>query len=93
MNLTEVTSDSASTLSGTFVEVKTHLNFAKQNFGGPEEKVDFQKQRKLIKLAENWLREKKISFESKWQIDIIGIVINKDSKKAKIQHFKNVAAD
>jgi len=73
----------------SFVEVKTLARAYGGNFF-PEDKVDFQKQRKLIKLAENWLREKKIPFESKWQIDVIGISIDRDFKKAKIQHFKNV---
>ena len=55
----------------------------------PEDKVNFQKQKKLIKLAQDWLQEKQISLESKWQIDVISINVDLNSKKAKIRHFKN----
>jgi len=75
----------------SFIEVKTLT----QNCGGPtsaispEEKVDYLKQKKLIKMAENWLMEKKIPLNSKWQIDVIAIKIDLNNRKAKIRHFKN----
>lgn len=75
----------------SFVEIKTIA----AAFGGgysPEDKVNFQKQKKLIKLAQNWLGEKRIPLESKWQIDVISIKINPETKKAKIHHFKNAVA-
>lgn len=74
-----------------FIEVKT----LSQNYGGsisaisPEEKVDYLKQKKLVKMAESWLMEKKIALDSPWQIDVVSIRIDSDSKKAKIRHFKN----
>ena len=76
-----------------FVEVKS----LSQARGGPtsasfpEEKVNFQKQRKIIKMAENWLREKKLPLESKWQIDVISIIVDLENKKAKLRHLKNAA--
>ncbi len=75
----------------TFVEVKSlNVSFFKiAGFFSPEDKINFSKQRKLIKTAEIWLTKKKISLISKWQIDIISIKIDLFSKKAKIQHFKN----
>lgn len=76
----------------SFIEVKTLAseNSSKTAFYfSPEEKVNFPKQRKLIKIAENWLMEKKIPLDSRWQIDIISIKIDLDTKKAKIGHFKN----
>ncbi len=79
-----------------FIEVKTLQQIqGKQKtsaLGGgflPEDKVNFQKQKQLIKIAEDWLSEKKIPLESKWQIDIISIEVNLSSKKAKIRHLKN----
>ena len=57
----------------------------------PEEKVNFQKQRKIIKTAESWLMAKKIPLDAKWQIDVISIKIDLADKKAKIRHFKNTA--
>jgi Holliday junction resolvase-like predicted endonuclease len=54
----------------------------------PEEKVDFQKQRKLIKTAESWLMKKKIPLDVQWQVDIIAVEISQDNK-AKIRHLEN----
>ena len=72
----------------SFIEVKT---IAPACGGGyfPEDKVNFQKQRKLIKLAQNWLSEKKLPLESKWQIDVISIKVDLTTMKAKIRHFEN----
>ena len=77
----------------SFVEVKTLI----QNGGGrtsvisPEEKVNFSKQRKIIKMAESWLMGKKIPLDSKWQIDVIAIKIDSSLKKAKIRYFRNIS--
>ena len=73
-----------------FVEVKT-LQSIQGRVIFPEEKVDFQKQRKIIKMAENWLREKKLPLESKWQIDVISVIVDLKEKKAKLRHLKNAA--
>jgi putative endonuclease len=69
-----------------FVEVKT---LTSDKIISPEEKIDFQKERKIIKMAEYWLLENKIPFDTKWQIDVISVIINLNSKKAKIRHFEN----
>jgi len=87
----------------SFVEVKTLSDspaygplLAKASDGqgravfNPEDKVDYQKQRKIIKTAEAWLVENKIPFNSKWQIDVVAIVIDKVSQKAQIKHFENI---
>lgn len=70
----------------SFVEVKTLMDG--QGFL-PEDKVNFAKQKKILKTAENWLMEKKIPLDSRWQVDVISVEINSDSKKAKIRHFPN----
>jgi len=72
----------------SFIEVKTLKDNLVQGFS-PEQKVDFEKQKKIIKTAESWLMEKKIPLDSKQQIDIISVEINSGSKKAKIRHFQN----
>ena len=69
-----------------FIEVKTM--YENRNFE-PEQKVDFRKKRKLIKLAEIWLTQNKIPLDSKHQIDVIGIKINPITQKPKINHFQN----
>lgn len=74
-----------------FVEVKTlsRVRGGRTSASFPEEKVDFRKQRKIIKMAERWLRDKKIPLESKWQIDVISVIVDVKEKKAKVRHLKN----
>lgn len=71
----------------SFVEVKTLLSKGTFSPISPEEKVGFWKQKKLVRTAENWLMEKKIPLDSKWQIDIISIKIEKG--KTNIAYFPN----
>ncbi len=78
----------------SFVEVKTIAfnyidNNLKDSFIPPEEKVNFQKQRKIIKTAQIWLSKNKMPLDKKWQIDVISIKIDLDLKKAEIKHFPN----
>jgi putative endonuclease len=71
----------------SFIEVKT-LRQARGEPFLPEEKVNFLKQRKLIKTAEGWLMKKKVPLNCRWQIDVISINLN--NNQAKIRHFQNV---
>ena len=75
----------------SFIEVKT-LRLASLAQGepfSPEEKVNFGKQRKLVKAAESWLIKKRIPLDTKWQIDVIAIEIVPQNKKVNISHFEN----
>ena len=77
----------------SFIEVKTLF---KSDRGqppviSPEEKVNFGKQRKLVRMAESWLMKKKIPLNSKWQIDVISVRITQG--KAKVNHFENAISD
>ena len=74
----------------SFVEVKTLEDSGELSAISPEEKFNLAKKRKIIKMAESWLIEKKIPFDSKWQIDVISIKIDSGDKKAKIRYFQNV---
>jgi len=71
----------------SFVEVKTLGNPA--TLIEPEEKINFFKKKKLIKTAQAWLLKNRISLDAKWQIDIISIKIDLNTKRAKIRHFEN----
>ena len=71
-----------------FVEVKTLRQDSGKPFL-PEDKINFAKQQKIIKVAESYLLEKKIPLDRKWQIDAISITIDPILKKAKIRHLKN----
>ncbi len=63
-----------------FVEVKTRSN---NNFGIPEEAVNFAKQKKLLKTVEKYILENKVKDD--YQIDVIAI----EKKKNIIRHIKN----
>ena len=71
------------------IEISTHGSAAKGDFIPPEQKVNSQKQRKLIKTAQIWLSKNKMPLNRKWQIDVISIKIDLKLKKAEIQHFPN----
>jgi len=72
-----------------FVEVKLLKEPKIEIF--PEEKVSYSKAKKIIFSAQNWLSKNKIPLNSKWQIDIISIILNKGQKK--IFHFENCFSD
>jgi len=76
----------------SFIEVKTLIQDSPRTVlhFSPEEKVNFKKKRKVIKIAESWLVEKKLSLDSQWEIDVISVRINSENKKAKILYFSNV---
>jgi len=70
----------------SFIEIKT--GFKSKNFS-PEQRVDYSKQKKLKQLVQLYLSEKKIPLDSKWQIDIIAVEIDPETKETRISHFKN----
>jgi putative endonuclease len=73
-----------------FIEVKT-LSSINNNFL-PEDKVDSRKQKQILRIAQDWLTEKKIPLESKWQIDVVSIKINLNRQKAKIHFLENIVS-
>mgnify|MGYP001592018046 CR=1 FL=1 len=73
----------------SFVEVKTLLS---QDHFFPEDKVNWEKQRKMIRTAESWLMKNRIPLESPWQIDVVSVTADFNRKSAKIRHFKNAVA-
>lgn len=74
-----------------FVEVKTIISNNDDFF--PEEKVNYKKQQKLRNLAQIWLQKNKFLKNRPYQIDIIGILINQETKESKLHYFENVIAD
>lgn len=74
-----------------FIEVKALLeDSSAPSVFQPEDRVNFQKQKKLARVAQMWLNENKIPLDSKWQIDVIAIKVDPFFKKAKLRHFKNI---
>ena len=73
-----------------FVEVKTTAT--NSDSFHPEDRVDHKKQRKLRQLCEIWLNKNKFKQNQPYQIDVIGILIDENSKSAKISYFENVVS-
>ena len=74
-----------------FVEVKTSLS-GNDNFS-PEDRVDFKKQKKLIRLADFWLQNNEYPNDCPYQIDVISVIVDNIKKKAKIKIFYNIAKE
>jgi len=70
-----------------FVEVKTRTG---NDFGYPEEAVDSQKIKHLVKAIEIYLDNKRLS--AFWRLDAISVEINTSRKTAKIRWFKNLTS-
>lgn len=73
-----------------FVEVKTIIDLSDRFF--PEDRVNYKKQRKLIRLCEIWLEKNKFPNDQPYQIDVIGVKVNSNTRKASLHHFQNVVA-
>ncbi|MAG44927.1 YraN family protein [bacterium] len=72
-----------------FIEVKTKSAGISDEYGLPEEEVNYWKQKKLIRTAETYLMEKDFSENVNWQIDVIAILLYWQTRKAKLRHLKN----
>jgi len=75
----------------SFVEVKS-ASEKDSGFFNPEDRANLKKLEKTAKIADIWLNKNNLPLDSKWQIDVLSVRINIDSKKAKIRYFKNCFA-
>jgi len=66
-----------------FCEIKTKGFF-------PEQKINFKKIKRIARTAEIWLDENNALQDTSWQIDVLAITLDFNSRKAKVKHFKNV---
>ncbi|MDD5639902.1 MAG: YraN family protein [Candidatus Pacebacteria bacterium] len=78
-----------------FVEVKTTL---KSSWVGDyfclERRINRKKVAKIILTAKKWFAIKNINTDNlKWQLDVIGIIINDRENEFEILHFENVFED
>ena len=73
-----------------FIEVKTIVQTHGSQQYYPENKVDFVKQKKIMKTAELWLMQKKILLDNPWQVDVIAVEIDQRAKTARIRHLENI---
>jgi len=75
-----------------FIEVKTRTVSKGQSLRYspyPEENVGFNKKHKVIRTAQTYLLEKKYPLETPWQIDVIAVELNIQTRKANLKHIKN----
>jgi len=75
--------------SGTIIFCEVKALSAEKGFS-PEQKVDFWKAEKIAKTAEIWLDEHGKGQDIKRQIDVLAIILDFKTRKAKIRHFKNI---
>ncbi len=73
-----------------FCEVKARKKKHSSDFI-PEDSITYQKQKKLVKLSQIYLAEKKIN-DIDWQIDILAIEIYRNGS-FDIRHLKNAVMD
>jgi len=74
-----------------FVEVKTLSMSSPKNPNRflPEESIGPQKRKKLLLACKYYLFSKKIPLDTSWQIDVISVEADDETKKVKIHHFEN----
>ena len=74
-----------------FVEVKTIIDNNRGVF--PEEHVDARKQRKLNQLSQIWLQKHNYPQDFPYQIDVVGILVEKNGEETKLNYFPNAISE
>ncbi len=72
-----------------FFEVKARMS---EKFGEPEEAVTRQKQHKIIRTVQWFLKEHKIE-DRKFRIDVLALKLDNEHKMAKIRHIFNAIGE
>jgi putative endonuclease len=73
-----------------FIEVKTSLvprSRSKEQYFRPENRVSQQKKVKMLRIVQAWLAQHRIHFDSKWQIDVLAVRIDKETNETHINYF------
>ena len=72
-----------------FIEVKTVVSCATDKYR-PEENVHYQKLKRLSRVIQTYLLDKKVSYETEWQIDVLAVFLDLENKKAKFRWTENI---
>ncbi len=56
----------------------------------PEEHMTSEKLKRLGRIVQTYLGEKHVSSETKWQFDVLTVLIDRESKKAKVECLEDV---
>ena len=86
-NVSQLVSQNGFTMNDFKIEVSRETN--EDDTYLPEDNVNYWKQKRMIRTIEVYILEREIHEDQEWQIDVLGIAINKETKKAKIKHFEN----
>ena len=70
-----------------FIEVKS--GFYDKVFS-PEMRVDDRKKNQIAKMAEIWLNEHHAPLNSKWQIDVVSVVLDSQREVKEIKFFESI---
>jgi putative endonuclease len=68
-----------------FIEVRTKIG---ENFGTPEETINYDKKRKLLRNALAYVSRKK--WKGPYRIDAICIVLKSDYSVERLNHYENI---
>lgn len=71
-----------------FVEVKT-VSYETGDLR-PEDNVHYWKYKRLSRVIQTYLLDKRVSYETEWQIDVLAVFVNIKKLKAKIKTIANV---
>lgn len=72
-----------------FIEVKTVVS-RETNKYRPEENVHYQKLKRLSRVIQTYLLDKRVSHETEWQIDVMAVFLDLENKKARFRWTENI---
>lgn len=72
------------------VSYETNMSISRETSIRPEENVHEKKLRKLAITAEQYLISRRVSHETKWQIDLVCIYIDRENKKARVKLLERI---
>ena len=70
-----------------FIEVKT---VSCENFYRPEENVSPRKLKRIARAIQIYMAQKRVSYETDWQTDIITVILDKTNRTAKVNMLENI---
>ncbi|HEY4495768.1 MAG TPA: YraN family protein [Candidatus Paceibacterota bacterium] len=70
-----------------FVEVKT---VSCESFYRPEENVSPRKLKRMARAIQIYMAQKRVSYETDWQIDVVTVILNSKNKTAKVDVLENI---
>ena len=75
-----------------FIEVKTVVSVVSYETDRyrPEENVHYQKLKRLSRVIQTYLLDKNVSYETGWQIDVLAVFLDLETKKAKFRWIENI---